>query len=734
MVYGLLAAVTIICFRAAEVHGAPSTVARGNVVFNHIKEVSISHTSWKLTYIIDLSVYDDLFSKSFKHLEKVATEVWGLIEKETNRNGSEDTGLSFDPQYRTLYRRLQQVNHTKDALLETLNEYKSLRPRSDRRKRAVASFVGSWYHTLFGLVDDDSMNDIRKAINDMSDNQEKIKHVVNQSLTLISTTHEHVRENRKKINGIVTQLKTLRNSMDDFATETSLLTKTIVSFLTYYSQLTIITDDMEELAMEAMNHLDNLKAQLDMLSMGRLTPSVVGPLHLREILREINKKLPNDLFIPIQPKNQLWEFYNRITCSSAFDRNHVLIVLDIPLGSYRDSYDLIQVYNMPLPNVDMYKSAKTDNAVYKPRQMVAQYELEVDTFVIERAKSRYVLLTTDEAQRCMRSESGAFCDLSSPVYHVGPEPRACVVALYLNNKAKARQICQVKIRPNHILPQARNVSPGKWLISSAHAIAFTVTCRPKNNLKRGRTYTLKARPPLQSLTLPPNCDANSEFITLPSYTDLSSVIRYTPDIHTLFDNATFELWKPLYDELPDFNSTWDLAPLDEIEEINVNDLINTLNSTKHVHLKLKETAWGWEEWLMAAAAVVVGLIVLSYVFRARLAGLAYSQLLPRFPFGRRPRDQPEEIPLSQLSRAPSAPPPHDVRRSFIYVPTHPTHLLPDGLMPEKLETPIALRQSETQGDRREYNNHPLETEGDRITVEDSQPEKVKNFTLYPTIK
>ena len=714
MVYGLLATVTIVCFHAAEVHGVPSTVARGNVVFNHIKEVSISHTSWKLTYVIDLSVYDNLFDQSFKHLEKVAAEVWGLIKKETNRNGSDDTGLSFDPQYQTLYRRLQQVNHTKDALLETLNEYKSLRPRSDRRKRSFLPFVGDIYSELFGLLSEDSMNDIRQAINDMSDNQQKIKHVVNQSLTLISTTHEHVQENRKKINGIITQLKTLRTSMDDFASETNLLTRTIVSFLTYYSQLTIITDDMEELAVEAMKHLDDLKTQLDMLSMGRLTPSVVGPLHLREILREINKRLPNNLFIPIHPKNQLWEFYNRITCSSAFDKNHVLIVLDVPVGSYQDSYDLIQVYNMPLPNVDMYKSLNSDNAAYKPRQMVAQYELEVETFVIERAKRSYILLTPDEAHKCLHSESGSFCDLRSPVYHVGPEPRACVVALYLNNKAKAKQVCQVKVRPNHILPLAHNMALGKWLISSIHTITFTVTCRPKSGLRRGRTYTQKVRPPLQSLTLPPNCAANSEFITLPAYSDLNSVIHYTPEIHTLFDNATYELWKPLYDELPDFNSTWDLTPLENIDEIKIDDLVATLNSTKYVHLNLKTLGWGWKEWLIAAVVAVFGLIIFYFGFRKVNAARKIAQLFTRITSGRHPHDSTEATPLELSETKPSAP-----HQDLVYIPSD-----------VNLETSLALRPSES---KEEYQNHPLETDKNNLVVAENK-EKVKTFALYPMVK
>ena len=121
--------------------GASATISRGNVVYDQVKEVSISHTSWKVTYIIDLSVYDNLFQESFKHLSTVATEIWDIMNDQHSVSQL-TAGVDFGPQYRMIYKRIQQVNSTKDRLLETLDEYKSLRPRTER---SLLPFVGEVY-------------------------------------------------------------------------------------------------------------------------------------------------------------------------------------------------------------------------------------------------------------------------------------------------------------------------------------------------------------------------------------------------------------------------------------------------------------------------------------------------------------------------------------------------------------------------------------------------------------
>ena len=303
---------------------------------------------------------------------------------------------------------------------------------------------------------------------------------------------------------------------------------------------------------------------------------------------------------------------------------------------------------MPLPNIKMVTQT-ADKQVYKPRQMVAQYELEVDTFAIERAKGKYVLLSREESRTCLANVNTAFCHFNSPVYSVGPEPRACVIALYLNNEVKARQVCKIKVKPNFILPLAENISRGLWLISTLHSFVFTVTCRPRTAQRRGKTYTKKITPPIQSVTLPPNCAAHSEFITLPPYYDLKSDILNPPDLDGSFVDNNYSLWNPLYNKLPSFNMTWDLTPLDDMEELDMTELIETLDSIKPHRVALKYDEWGWGDWLLLGAGVIIILLVVVWFFKTRTN--PFSLLAPIFlknlSWKRPVSNETDSIPIPQ---------------------------------------------------------------------------------------
>lgn len=58
-------------------------------------------------------------------------------------------------------------------------------------------------------MSESDLQGIRKNINNLANNQQKITHVVKESLTLINSTRIAVQENRKQINEIVGALVTL---------------------------------------------------------------------------------------------------------------------------------------------------------------------------------------------------------------------------------------------------------------------------------------------------------------------------------------------------------------------------------------------------------------------------------------------------------------------------------------------------------------------------------------------
>lgn len=93
------------------------------------------------------------------------------------------------------------------------NSFQILNPLHDmigyRRRRSLLPIIGKAFSFLFRTVSESDLQGITKNINNLANNQQKITHVVKESLTLINSTRIAVLENRKQINEIVGALVTL---------------------------------------------------------------------------------------------------------------------------------------------------------------------------------------------------------------------------------------------------------------------------------------------------------------------------------------------------------------------------------------------------------------------------------------------------------------------------------------------------------------------------------------------
>lgn len=72
------------------------------------------------------------------------------------------------------------------------NSFQILNPLHDiigyRRRRSLLPIIGKAFSFLFRTVSESDLQGIRKNINNLANNQQKITHVVKESLTLINST------------------------------------------------------------------------------------------------------------------------------------------------------------------------------------------------------------------------------------------------------------------------------------------------------------------------------------------------------------------------------------------------------------------------------------------------------------------------------------------------------------------------------------------------------------------
>ena len=97
----------------------------------------------------------------------------------------------------------------------------------------------------------------------------------------------------------------------------------------------MILEEIRLTTQDAVFYLESLKSELNMLSMHHLSPK-----DLKELLTEVESKLPNNFELPRSPRKDIWYFYKTLTCITYLEDNEIRIVLKIPLINTREEYEV----------------------------------------------------------------------------------------------------------------------------------------------------------------------------------------------------------------------------------------------------------------------------------------------------------------------------------------------------------------------------------------------------------
>ena len=111
----------------------------------------------------------------------------------------------------------------------------------------------------------------------------------------------------------------------------------------------MILDEIKQTTQDAVFYLESLKSELNMLSMQHLSTNTISPKDLKELLIEVESKLPNNFELPRNPRKDIWYFYKTLTSITYLEDNEIRIVLKIPLINTKEEYEVYRIYNLPLP-------------------------------------------------------------------------------------------------------------------------------------------------------------------------------------------------------------------------------------------------------------------------------------------------------------------------------------------------------------------------------------------------
>ena len=166
---------------------------------------------------------------------------------------------------------------------------------------------------------------------------------------------------------------------------------------------------------------------------------------------------------------------------------------------------------------------------------------------------------------------------------------------------------------NAVLPKAKYIGDGEWLIATAKPLIFTKLC--KTTRFDTTASELKVLPPLQVIHLDEACAASNDHLTLPPHYKFHSENMITENtefaVHT--NLSTFNLWKPLRESVPNLNYSLHFSKLNHIDEIDMTDLIAELKAMKTIENGITVSDWG----PYGAIFVIVILIITFLIFKKK---------------------------------------------------------------------------------------------------------------------
>ena len=125
------------------------------------------------TFIIDLKPYEQVINTISSEPGTITDTTWQVVS-----HNIEQEKTSFYKKLKTTWSELRTMRETFTCMIESYVQYKSLQ---GRQKRSLLPFVEKAMHFLFGTITDSDLKAVRRNVEHLAENQQKLKHVVHKS-------------------------------------------------------------------------------------------------------------------------------------------------------------------------------------------------------------------------------------------------------------------------------------------------------------------------------------------------------------------------------------------------------------------------------------------------------------------------------------------------------------------------------------------------------------------------
>lgn len=570
---------------------AEGVYVRENTIFHKTNDITTSRGKWLATFVDDLGPFDDFLitlEQDIQNAEAVATVI---VER---------YGTARQAEYQNIFKALrEEIKYLKDKRIMITTNFEGYDLLANRHKRSLIPFIGQAASWLFGLVSEGDIKNIRRNVETLATKQDQIIHAVEECISVLNISRLEIKENRGAIIQLVNNVRQLDDKIDILNDTLSKEIAETKHFLDLYTRLDVLVDEIKTMLQGAMFYLQNLKQRIDFLTLKKVSPGVITPPNLLDVLTDIQIHLPPMLKLIGDPKTELWVFYQYLMSNVLFEGNRMVIVITIPLLQLDDKFEVYKAYNIPLA----LSNVQTDNL--ETPDLLATYSLESRGFLIDKGRTKYKLLTDEETRQCSNPNT-KWCHAKGAVFPVNLS-KLCLINLFLGTKTAVQKYCQTKVNLKTKLPEAHFLFDNQWAIVSHDNLTFTIVC--KAGQSEVKTEILNA--PMDVLQVPAGCKATNRYLSVTGSYIQSNTVQTRDENKVMLKhlNASMSmLWKPLIQRYPTVKKIKLPKQLKQIKDIPLGTLMGHLSELTKVNIQAESK--GWSVWVYVSIALGISLLTL----------------------------------------------------------------------------------------------------------------------------
>lgn len=402
-----------------------------------------------------------------------------------------------------------------------------------RHKRGLINGLGSIIKSITGNLDQSDAERIDSNINILKENQNDLKIVLNNQMSILEKSINTFRDTIKNISLNQDILKTKIYQTIKIIENVELKQTTISEVL----QVHMILSQIALFYQNIYNILERIETAITFAKLRTFHNAIMNPEYLLTEMQLISKHLINEK-LPFKPiKENMLNIENCLEIKSYIKDQQVIFIIEIPLVS-KTPYELYQLYSLPVLRENKFQMI-VPNFNYL---LINDYNFGIFN------------------EKCNEIVSNQYLCKNIHIQKFNNDNIPCEVQLFKYNK----NITNCKITFVDIDFDIQNINHNTYILVSKHEVIATETCKEHiNRIIFKGTHLIE---------LNKDCELKIKDIVLKSYTNSVTSFQMIP-LPNIVLNVNESKHKPIYDNVKLFN-------LNNIHLNKIDDLQKQINIQK----------------------------------------------------------------------------------------------------------------------------------------------------------